>query len=165
VRLDSIQFSTAFQSPQSLGPKWVTNPSPCRVYSSVFVDLFCSNSSKGVYPTLSKQFRGKSEDADSVFLGADFWKPGVKIAGKVIRTFESENGPCYVVDLINPAKVDGELMERVSIGNLTGFRMALQAAGLDRLQPNDDLHLECTGLKSTTKGSPRPNFEVRVTRP
>ena len=34
-----------------------------------------------------KQFRGKSEDADSVFLGGEFWKAGTKIAGKVIRSF------------------------------------------------------------------------------
>ena len=65
---------------------------------------------------MSKRFRGKSEDADSVFLGADFWKPGVKIAGKVIRTFDSENAPSYVVELVSPTKVDGELMDRSVYG-------------------------------------------------
>lgn len=114
---------------------------------------------------MSKQFRGRTEDADSVFLGADFWKLGVKIAGKVIRAFESENGPCYVLVLVNAVELDGERVDQVSIGNLTGFRMALQAAGLERLQVGDQVHVECTGLKATTKGSPRANFQIEVTRP
>jgi hypothetical protein len=114
---------------------------------------------------MTKQFRGKTEDADSIFLSAEFWKPGVKVAGKVARTFESENGPCYVLDLLTPVLVDGESADRVSIGNLTGFRMSLQSCGLERLQPGDTIHLECTSLKPTTKGSPRANFEIEVTRP
>lgn len=114
---------------------------------------------------MSKQFRGKTEDADSVFLGADFWKPGTAISGKVIRSFDSENGPCYVIDLVNSVTVGADKVDEVSIGNLTGFRMALQAAGLERLQIGDMLHCQCTGLKTTTKGSPRANFEVEVTRP
>lgn len=114
---------------------------------------------------MSKQFRGRTEDADSVFLGAEFWKPGVKIAGKVVRAFASENGPCYVLDLVGAVEFEGERVDQVSIGNLTGFRMALQAAGLERLQVGDQIHLECTGLKATTKGSPRPNFEIEVNRP
>ena len=114
---------------------------------------------------MSKQFRGRTEDADSIFLGADFWKPGTAIVGKVARTFDSENGPCYVLDLLKPVDIDGEAVQQVSIGNLTGFRMALQAAGLQRLQTSDSIHLECTSLKSTTKGSPRANFEIEVTRP
>lgn len=114
---------------------------------------------------MPKQFRGRTEDADSVFLGAEFWKEGVKIAGKVIRTFESENGPCYVLDLVSVVELDGEHVDQVSVGNLTGFRMALQAAGLDGLQVGDQIHLECTGLKPTTKGSPRANFEIEVNRP
>lgn len=114
---------------------------------------------------MGKTYKGRTEDADSVFLGAEFWKVGVKIAGKVIRTFESENGPCYVLDLVNAVELDGERVDQVSIGNLTGFRMALQAAGLEHLQVGDQIHLECTGLKPTTKGSPRANFAVEVTRP
>ena len=114
---------------------------------------------------MGKQFKGRTEDADSVFLGADFWKPGVHVAGKVIRTFDSENGPCYVLQLTQPVKIDGEAIDEVSIGNLTGFRMALQAAHVDRLQVDDGIHLECTSLKATTKGSPRANFEIEVNRP
>ena len=114
---------------------------------------------------MTKQFKGRTEDADSAFMGADFWKPGVHVAGKVIRTFETENGPCYVLRLLDSVEIDGESIDEVSIGNLTGFRMALQASGLERLQVSDQIYLECTGLKSTTKGSPRPNFVIEVNRP
>jgi hypothetical protein len=114
---------------------------------------------------MSRQFKGKTEDADSVFLSADFWKPGVRVVGRVLRTFDSANGICYALDLVTPLQMDGDSVDQVSVGNLTGFRMALQAAGLDRLQVGDQVHLECTSLKSTTKGSPRANFEIEVTRP
>ena len=79
---------------------------------------------------MRKQFKGKSEGAAAPFLDAKFWAPGTKVAGKVIRTFESENGRCYVLDLIDGARINGAITDQVSIGNLTGFRMALQAAGL-----------------------------------
>lgn len=114
---------------------------------------------------MSKQFRGRTEDAAAPFLDAKFWTPGVKVAGKVIRMFDSENGPCAVLALIEPVKLDGKLEEVASIGNLTGFRMALQSAGLELLQPGDQIHVECTGKTSTEKGSPRVNFEVEVNRP
>jgi hypothetical protein len=111
------------------------------------------------------QFKGRTEDADSVFLGADFWKEGRTIMGKVIRTFETENGPCYVLKLPKPVTIGSDEFDQASIGNLTGFRMALQAAGLERLRVGDVIHVECTGLKPTTKGSPRANFAVEVNRP
>lgn len=114
---------------------------------------------------MGRQFRGRTEDADAPFLGAEFWAPGVKVAGKVIRTFQSENGPCAVLALVDAVKLDGKLEDIATIGNLTGWRMALQAAGLDGLQVGDQVHIECTGKQSTTKGSPRVNFEVEVTRP
>lgn len=113
---------------------------------------------------MSKQFRGRSEGAATPFLDAKFWAAGVSVAGKVIRTFESENGPCYVLDLLDSVRVNGTLTDQVSIGNLTGFRMALQAAGLDSLQVEDAIHIECTGKTSTNKGSPRVDFEIEVTR-
>ena len=90
---------------------------------------------------MSRQFKGRSEGASAPFLDAKFWAPGVSVAGRVIRTFASENGPCYVLDLVDGVKVNGSTSEQVSIGNLTGFRMALQAAGLDSLQVNDAISL------------------------
>jgi hypothetical protein len=113
---------------------------------------------------MSKQFKGRSEGAAAPFLDAKFWAPGTKVAGKVIRTFESENGRCYVLDLINGTKVNGAKTNQVSIGNLTGFRMALQAAGLDSLLVEGAVYIECTGKTSTNKGSPRVDFEIEVTR-
>jgi len=111
-----------------------------------------------------RQFRGRTEDAAAPFLDAKFWTPGMSVAGKVIRMFESENGPCAVLALIDPVKADGKMDEIVSIGNLTGFRMALQAAGLESLQVGDHIHVECTGKTSTEKGSPRVDFAVEVNR-
>lgn len=113
---------------------------------------------------MSKQFRGRSAGASAPFLDAKFWASGVRVTGKVLRTFESENGPCYVLDLIDAVEIGDTITERVSIGNLTGFRMALQAAGLDSLQVEDVIYLECTGKTSTNKGSPRVDFEIEVTR-
>jgi hypothetical protein len=114
---------------------------------------------------MGRQFKGKTEDAGAPFLGADFWKPKVKVVGKVIRCFDSANGPCAVLKMPEPLTLNGEPCEEVSIGNLTGFRMALQAAGLDRLQIGDSVYLECTGLTPTTKGHERANFYVEVDRP
>jgi len=114
---------------------------------------------------MGKQFKGKTEDAGAPFLGADFWKAGVKVIGKVIRCFDSANGPCAVLRLPEPLTVNGEACEEVSIGNLKGFVMALQAAGLDRLQAGDSVYIECTGLTPTTKGHERTDFSVEVNRP
>jgi hypothetical protein len=113
---------------------------------------------------MSKTFKGRTEDADAIFLSADFWRAGARLAGKVVRCFETANGNCYVIDLLTPIELDGEIQERVTLGNLTGFRMALQAAGLERLLSGDVIHVECTSSKVTTKGSPRPNFELEITR-
>jgi len=114
---------------------------------------------------MGKQFRGRTEDAAAPFLDAKFWTPGVAVAGRVIRMFESENGPCAVVALVDPVKLEGKMEEIASIGNLTGFRMALQAAGLETLQAGDHVHVECTGKTSTEKGSPRVDFAIEVNRP
>ena len=72
---------------------------------------------------MGKQFKGRTEDAGAPFLGADFWRPGVKVLGKVIRCFESANGLCAVLRLTESLTVNGEASEEVSIGNLdlTGF--------------------------------------------
>lgn len=110
-------------------------------------------------------FKGRTEDATAPFLGADFWKPGVKIAGKVIRCFQSANGPCTVLRLFKSLQLNGEDYEEVSIGNLKGFVMALEAAGVSGLQVNDVLYTECTGFSDTTKGHSRANFLVEVERP
>jgi hypothetical protein len=110
------------------------------------------------------KFTGRTEDAAAPFLGAEFWKKGTKIIGRVVRTFKSANGDCYAIRPAQATQVNGETCEEVSVGNLTGFLMALQAAGLDRLQVGDVLYLECTGFAPTTKGHERANFYVEVER-
>lgn len=114
---------------------------------------------------MSRTFRGRTEHAAAPFLDAKFWSPGVKVTGRVTRMFHSENGPCAVLALIDPVKLDGKMEEIASIGNLTGFRMALQAASLESLEVGDQVYIECTGKTSTEKGSPRVDFELEVTRP
>lgn len=115
-------------------------------------------------------FSGRTEDAEAPFLDAAFWKQGVKIHAHVDRSWESENGECYVLNLQKPVIVkigdSEEEVERVSVGNMTGFRMALDAARCRRLLPGDFIELECTGVQKAKKAghSPRPNFAVKVTR-
>jgi hypothetical protein len=131
---------------------------------SVFVNQFGPDVCGQKGGCVSKQFKGRSEDAAVPFLDAKFWAPGVSVTGKVVRTFESENGRCYVLDLKDAVRVSDTITEQASIGNLTGFRMALQAAGLDSLLVEDAVYIECTGKTSTNKGSPRVDFEIEVTR-
>jgi hypothetical protein len=110
------------------------------------------------------KFKGRTEDAAAPFLNAEFWKVGVKVIGKVTRCFESENGPCAVIRLAKPIQINSEDYQEVSIGNLKGFVMALQAAGLNVLRVNDTIYAECTGFSETTKGHNRANFEIEVER-
>lgn len=113
---------------------------------------------------MSKTFKGKSEDAGSPILGAEFWKSGVSIAGVVFRSFQTAHGECYELKLVNPVMLDGVETREVSIGALAGFKMALAAAGLERLFKGDALHITATGETETTKGNPRVNFEIEVIR-
>jgi hypothetical protein len=110
------------------------------------------------------KFKGRTEDAAAPFLGADFWKPGVKILGKVTRCFDSENGPCTVIRLAKPLHIGNDEYQDVAIGGLKGFQMALQAGGLNGLRTGDTLYAECTGFSETTKGHSRANFEIEVER-
>lgn len=111
------------------------------------------------------QFKGRTEGAESVILGAEFWSEGKKVAGRVAWEFETRNGPAYVIEAIRPVEVNGKAQRLVAVGNLTGFRMALQAAGLTRLLPGDSVVIICTGREATDKGSPRVNFEIEVDGP
>jgi hypothetical protein len=111
-------------------------------------------------------FKGRTEDAEAPFLGAKFWANGVSVLGVIERSFETENGTCFVLRSLKPLTIDGEDTERFSVGNMAGFKMALQAAGLAGLRIGDRMVIKCTGETSPTKvgNSPRVNFEVEVTR-
>lgn len=112
------------------------------------------------------QFVGKTSQASSVMLGAQFWKKGIRIEGTVEGAFQTTNGQCYNVRLKKPVKVNGHDETLVSIGALKGFNMALQAAGVpnQELKANDKIILECTGVTDVQKGSPRVDFTVAIDR-
>lgn len=118
---------------------------------------------------MSRTFTGKTEDAEAPFLTAEFWKEGTRIRGVVEKLFTTKlnNDPCYVLTLEDPVEVDGQSEERVSVGNMAGFKMAMQVAGVPRLLPRDIVEMECTGVKKSKKEgySDRVNFELTVTRP
>src|SRR3989304_2124769 len=78
---------------------------------------------------MTKVCRGKTEDADAAMLGAPFWQVGQKLIGVVLWPFKTEVGDCYTLRLGKPVKVGDREQQVVSVGNLTGFRMALEAVG------------------------------------
>jgi hypothetical protein len=111
-------------------------------------------------------FKGRTEDAAAPFLGAEFWSKDKVVVGVIERSFETKNGVCFVLRSMKPVEVDGEDVDRFSVGNMAGFKMALQAAGLIALRVGDKVWMKCTGETPATKegNSPRVNFEVEVTR-
>ncbi len=129
---------------------------------------------KGEMVTMAKH-SGRTEDAGAPILGAKFWKKGVKLSGRVIRQFGTENGPCYELELSKSIKVNGKDVSpeskgavegtHFSVGNMKGFGMALAAAGLESLQAGDMVAIECVGETDTGKGNPRVDFQVDVDRP
>ena len=118
---------------------------------------------------MGKTFTGETKDAGGQFLGAEFWKKGTRVEGVVQGTFETSNGLSYSLHLTKKVKVDGADVDRVSVGALKGFRMALQAAGVpnSELLAGDAVIIECTGLDDSTKskGNAMVQFKVLVNRP
>jgi hypothetical protein len=113
---------------------------------------------------MTQNLEGRSQDIANNFLGSEFWQPGVHISGRVLRKFESANGQCYALELDEPVAINGEDTRDVALGNLTGLRMAVQAAGAEDLDVGDHITLECTDLQPTTKGNPRIDFKIAIQR-
>lgn len=111
------------------------------------------------------QFKGRTSDAQCPILGASFWKKGVKVTGTITKQFDTANGICSEITLITPMKVGESTEKKVAVGNMAGFHMALNAAGLETLQLRDRVVIECTGSTPTTKGSNRVDFTIAVDRP
>lgn len=110
-------------------------------------------------------YKGKTEDGLGKMLGAGWWEKGKKILGKVLGSFETENGTCYQIMLAEPVEFAGQKdVKLVAVGALKGFHAALSAAGLGSLLEGDKLLLECTGKSETTKGNPMVNFSLEVVR-
>lgn len=119
---------------------------------------------------MGQTFKGKTGDVQGVFLGAEFWSPGRKVFGKVLRAFETKlpdggKGRCYTVRLAKPVVIEDHQEQVVAIGALRGFQMALDASGAGELQAGDALVVECTGKAEQGEGkSPMVEFDVEVTR-
>ncbi len=113
---------------------------------------------------MSPTYEGRTQDASSPILGAGWWKKGAAIAGEVVGEFETTNGKCYQIKLDKPATVNGNQEKNVAIGNLAGFNMALQAAGIGHLEPGDKIKVICSGFTQTGKGTPRTDFSIQVNR-
>jgi hypothetical protein len=113
---------------------------------------------------MTEHLQGSSKEIGNNFLGSDFWEPGVQISGVVRRKFDSANGQCYAIELAEPVDLNGGETREVALGNLTGLRMAIQAAGAEDLEVGDKFTLECTDLTPTGKGNPRIDFSIRIDR-
>ena len=100
---------------------------------------------------MTEHLQGSSKEIGNNFLGSDFWEPGVQISGVVRRKFDSANGQCYAIELDGLVDLNGDQTREVALGNLTGLRMAIQAAGAEDLEVGDKFSLECTDLTPTGK--------------
>lgn len=121
-------------------------------------------------------FAGKSQDASAPILSASYWKKGTKIVGKVVRSFHTNNGTCYTIQLLSGISVNRqhtypkakgtETLDKVSVGSLKGFEMALQASGIPegKLLFGDKVVISCTGTTPSGKGNDQVDFEVEVNR-
>lgn len=124
---------------------------------------------------MPKTFVGRTVDAEAPFLNAEFWREGVEVSGVVTKVFETvnakEGGPdkrdlAYVLTLDSPVEINGEEVDRVSIGSMAGVKMALDAMGIPRLHLKDAVTILCEGSTPSKKEnySPRSNFKISVTR-
>lgn len=112
-------------------------------------------------------FKGRTADAEAPFLGSEFWKENVRVAGVVERVFKIEGRNNYTVTLIKAVEIEGEPYDRVNVSESAGLRMAMQSAKLREMREGDQVVLTCTGETPSKKAgnSPRKDFEIEVTRP
>jgi hypothetical protein len=117
---------------------------------------------------MGRTLQGRTEDAkEAPYLGADFWKIGVKIVGAVEEVKTLTQGIAYVIAMREPVKIGEDEVSEVQIGNLAGFRKAISATGLKQLPAGCFIEIECTSVKKATKAdySDSPNFAIKVTIP
>ena len=113
-----------------------------------------------------KIYKGRTEDAPSLFLSASFWQKGTKVSGVIGMPFKAGDQQCYQLRLLSPVEVDGVETDEVSIGAMAGIRMALQACHLRGFAEGDKVVIECTGKTApkNPKNSPRVDFSIEVIR-
>lgn len=148
-------------------------------YAAHIQEKHSANMPRPMTPSVQQKsgtFVGKTEDAGGPILGSKFWKIGSSIKGIVLNSFRTENGDCYVIKLESPMDIDRRLtspafertdtLDKVSVGALKGFGMALQSCGIPsaKLLPGDAVTITCTGTSPTRKGNDQINFEVIVAR-
>ena len=134
---------------------------------------------------------GRTEDAGSIILGAEFWKQGTELKATFLRSFvtkldRGETGECFQFLLQEPSTLDvpvddngkffadGKKMlnvDKFAIGALKGFMMALQSLQestpwFSTFQRGDLVTITCTGVQEPSQHgySPMPEFEVKVDR-
>ncbi len=125
-----------------------------------------------------KHFTGKTSDVDAPFVPAAFWEVGKTIKGVVAKVksevYEDKPQTVYVLELEEEVVIDDEAWDRVSIGNLRGFGMALEAAKSidDQRLPNqrlalmDTVTIQCEKIRKAKKEgySDRVDFIIDVWR-
>ena len=129
---------------------------------------------------MSRTFGGTTQDAKNTpILGAPFWKKGIAIVGRVAGHFQSRNGICISIELMETAVIGGKNVKgpktvkttladdtpvetgRVAIGALKGFYMALDVAGCPIPVPiGTILGIQCTGVSETEYESDMVEFAV-----
>ena len=126
---------------------------------------------------------GNTQDAAVPILKQAFWTKGTTLIGRVTRRFPTTPEPgkvsyCFQMDLPKFLTVDASLLSssgekltgaqklsRISIGEMTGLMMAIQACGTEHLQEGDEVIIVCTGSTDTGKGNPRTDFKIEIDRP
>jgi hypothetical protein len=119
-----------------------------------------------------EKFSGKTQSAP--ILGAAFWKKGVKVSGRYVGKFTTQNGPCYLFVPDKPLKVNGAeispaqngevSLPAYSVGNMKGFENAVEISGCGEFKPNDKVTIEATGTQDTGQASPMVTFNLDVER-
>lgn len=113
---------------------------------------------------MGRNFSGSTEEAGGPFLGSDFWKKGTRIEGTITGSFATDVGVSYNAKLNKAVTVNGEKVDRVSIGGLKGLAMALRASGANEFHTEDAFVIECTGTTPTDKGNDQINFRIVINR-
>lgn len=118
-------------------------------------------------------FSGETKDGAPI-IGARYWKKGVTLTGVVLNAFETANGKCYQLSLMDDIVVPGDFVfpkqkgnlkgKEFAVGALKGFEMAIRSSGASELKERDLVKIECIGETPSGKGSPRIDFKITVTR-
>lgn len=146
---------------------------------------------------MAKRVTGSTQGtiAGGGLLGATYWTKGTRLTGIYVRSFTTKYGQCDEFLLMSPPNIhlvcdsstgavlgkatvpdmkvpDGQevrTLTRFSMGNLTGYEMALQdlkAKGVEQFRYQDRVEIHCTEVQPASQPdqSPMPMFEVSLER-